>query len=47
MRGLEMNGLLTQDYLLTGYLGTPSFVLASLRAIDTVKAANPATVYCT
>ncbi|XXQ36000.1 pyridoxal kinase [Plasmodiophora brassicae] len=42
VRGLESNQLLAYDYLMTGYIGTESFLQSVLSLMRNLKATNPA-----
>jgi pyridoxine kinase len=43
--GLEANGLLQHSHLLTGYIGSTSFLVQVLHVLQKLKAQNPDLVY--
>eukprot|EP01032_Pedospumella_encystans_P011641 gene11641-13526_t len=43
--GLSLNHLLDYDYLLTGYIGSESFLYSILKVLDDIKAVNPNVKY--
>lgn len=41
IQGLQLNGLLNYDFLLTGYIGSETFLDSVLDVLDTIKSVNP------
>jgi pyridoxine kinase len=41
VNGLHLNGLLNYDYLLTGYIGSETFLDSILEVLDSIKSVNP------